>query len=94
MIAGGERDPGHQQAAAGGGKPACQSGGRAQVAERQAQQCLELVGSREQHGFRPGQDEARRVDRCQCLVDLPAGSPDPGPVEQGEERKDGPEALR
>ena len=94
VITGGERDLGQQQAAPGGGKPVGQFGGRAQVAERQAEQCLQLVRSCQQHGFRPGQDEARRVDRGQRLGDLPAGRPDPGPVEQGEELKDGPESFR
>jgi hypothetical protein len=33
VVAGGERDAGPQQAAPGGGKPACQFGRGAQVAE-------------------------------------------------------------
>ena len=85
VVAGGERDPGQQQAAAGGGQPAGQLGRGAQVAERQAQQRLQLIGPRQQHRPGPGQDRARRLDGGQRVADLPAGGPDPGPVQQRQE---------
>ena len=79
VIVGGKRDPGQEQATAGGGQPVRQPGGRAQVAERQPQQRLHLIGPRQQHRRGPGQDEARRLDAGQRLADLPAGRPDPRP---------------
>ena len=94
VIARGERDPGQQQAAAGGGQPAGQLNGGAQVAERQAQQRLQLIGPRQQHRPGPGQDQPRRLDRGQRIADLPAGGPDPGPVEQRQELEGGPPPLR
>ncbi len=49
VIVRGERDPGQQQTAPGGGQPGRQPVRRAQVAERKAQLCLQLVGSRQEH---------------------------------------------
>ena len=93
VIAGGERDPGQQQTAAGGGEPAGQLCGGAQVAERQAQQRLKLIGARQQRGAGLGHDQARGLRGRQRVADLPAGRPDPGPVEQREELEEGPPPL-
>ena len=94
VITGGQCDPGQQQVAAGGGQPAGQLGRGAQVAERQAQQRLLLIGLGQQRRAGPGQDQPRRLDRGQRLADLPAGGPDPGPVQQRQELEEGPSPLR
>jgi hypothetical protein len=79
----GERDPGQQQASPGFGQAARQLSRGAQVTERKAQQCLQLVSSGEERGRRSGQDTPRRLDGGQRIADLPAGSLDLGPVKQG-----------
>ena len=93
VVAAGKGDPGQQQAAAGGVQPSRQFSGAAQVAERQAQQRLQLIGLPQHRRLGPGQDRPRRLDGCQRLSDMPPGGPDPGPVEQREELKQGPPPL-
>jgi len=56
VIAGGQRDPGQQQAATGGGQPVGQPGRRARVAARQADERLELIGPGSQR--RPGSGQS------------------------------------
>ena len=56
VVACGERDPGQQQAAPGRGQAAGQLGRGAQVAEREAQQGLQLIGPGQLRGRRSGQD--------------------------------------
>ena len=67
--------------------------GGTQVAERQAQQRLQLIGPRQQHRPGPGQDQPRRLDRRLRLADLPAGGPDPGPFQQRQETQRPPPPL-
>ena len=57
------------------GSPLASSRGT-QVAERQAQRRLQLIGPRQQHRPGPGQDQPRRLDRRLRLADLPAAGPD------------------
>ena len=76
------------------GSPLASSTGELQVAERQAQQRLELIGPRQQHRAGPGEDQAGRLDGRERVADLPAAGPDPGPVQQRQEFNDGPLALR
>jgi len=85
-IAGRQRDPGQQQAAARGGQMAGQFRGRARIAQREAQQRLLLIGLAEQRrtGSR-GQDPACGPDGGQRVAGLSAGRPDPRPVQQRQE---------
>jgi len=65
----------------GGGDTGGQLGGGVQIAERQAQQRLQLISLGQQHRSGPGQDLPRGLDTGQCVACLPPGCPDLSPVE-------------
>jgi hypothetical protein len=94
VVVGGQRDPREQQLAPRRWQPTGQLGGRAWVAQRQAQYCLQLIGAAQQGRGGPGQDGTRRVDGRQRLPDLPAERPDRRPVEQRQELERGSPLLR
>jgi hypothetical protein len=79
VVARGERDPVQQQAAARRTARSPARGGT-QVAERQAQQRLQLIGPRQHHRPGPGQDQPRRLDTRQRLADPARGRPRSRPV--------------
>ena len=93
VVAAASAHPGQQRAAAGGRQPAGQLGG-----ERRSPSDRRSDASSSSARASSSGPAAARTMRCldggQRFAGLPAGSPDPGPVQQRQELEDGPPLFR